>query len=69
MENRTVIKILIFTGVILITPLFSFAYEPETTHKALTQEIVKLLNFEIQVRTDKFLVPYTSVLQNTSIGD
>ncbi|MEK7067271.1 MAG: hypothetical protein AAB950_00515, partial [Patescibacteria group bacterium] len=47
MENIRALKLLIVivVGVILIAPIFSFAYEPETTHKALTQEIVKLFNY------------------------
>lgn len=46
MENFRTLKFkkILAIGVILITPLFSSAYEPETTHKAITQEIIKFFN-------------------------
>jgi len=31
-------------GTLALSPIFSSAYEPETTHKALTQEIIKTFN-------------------------
>ena len=31
-------------GTLALSPFFTFAYEPETTHKALTQEIIKVFN-------------------------
>jgi hypothetical protein len=47
MENRTILintLKLIWGGVFLMTPLLVFAYEPETTHRALTQEMTKIFN-------------------------
>ncbi len=38
-----ILKILIM-GTLALSPFFTFAYEPETTHKALTQEIIKVFN-------------------------
>ncbi len=50
MENKRIIKfgvLLIATGILSGVPVLVRAYEPETAHKALTQEIVKLFNLEI----------------------
>lgn len=46
MENIRIINFIaiVLGGMLFSTPLFSFAYEPETTHKALTQEMVKFFN-------------------------
>src|SRR3989344_3235710 len=46
MENFRTLKILkiIIMGTLALSPIFSSAYEPETTHKALTQEIIKNFN-------------------------
>ncbi len=46
MENFRTLKILkiIVMGTLALSPIFSSAYEPETTHKALTQEIIKTFN-------------------------
>ncbi len=43
MENRKLINVIkyIFIGIIFFTiPVFLYAYSPETTHKALTQEMI-----------------------------
>src|SRR3989338_8591009 len=46
MENHRVIKHLFYSclGLSFVLPFFAFAYNPETTHAALTQEIIKLFN-------------------------
>lgn len=47
MENKRIIKPLInfiIMGILLVFPLFSFAYSDKTTHPALTSEIVKFFN-------------------------
>ena len=45
MENRKLIKYLIITGV-LLAPVFSIqAYNDETTHPALTQEVIKYFEY------------------------
>ena len=46
MENFRALKIwkILITGTLALSPFFTFAYEPETTHKALTQEIIKVFN-------------------------
>ena len=47
MENKRIIKfgvLLIATGILSGIPVLVRAYEPETTHKAITQGIVLLFN-------------------------
>lgn len=47
MENRKFIiflSITLFAG-LLLSPAFIFAYSADTTHRALTQEVVKLFNY------------------------
>ncbi|MEK7099066.1 MAG: hypothetical protein AAB916_00945, partial [Patescibacteria group bacterium] len=48
MENHRVVMLrflaLLFGGAIFLPPIFSFAYNPLTTHAALTQEIIALFN-------------------------
>ena len=43
MENKNTVKIsiLIFTALLIATPLFVFAYDDDTTHAALTEEIIE----------------------------
>ena len=62
MENRKFIKpkILIFLGIfiLLVSPNFSHAYSPKSTHKALTQETLKLYSSK-----------YSGVLTNNDWND
>ncbi|MFY9462228.1 MAG: hypothetical protein WAP51_03445, partial [Candidatus Sungiibacteriota bacterium] len=46
MENTRLVKLIkcSVAGLLLVVPLLTFAYDDETTHPALTQEIVKLFN-------------------------
>ena len=47
MENRKLIKYLIITGV-LLAPVFNIqAYNDETTHPALTQEVIKYFEYSL----------------------
>ena len=45
MENRKLVKIILFTELaIFLLPVFVFAYSPNTTHRALTDETVDFFN-------------------------
>src|SRR3989344_4403741 len=48
MENNrlvnTFIAYIFLVGLCILTPVYTFAYEPESTHAALTQEIVQFFN-------------------------
>lgn len=52
MEDKdTLTKILIFLALLLATPFFVFGYDDETTHPALTQEIITFFNLKFPEET------------------